>query len=209
MIVLGLLTRSTKSTRRHALEMISNLLHLRDAYFHFNDVHMNKKLREFSMNLMNQTPNQTSRLVEPHHLIQIHDSDLQDLFTGKISFYSSAYIGKVRLTTSNYCRKKYFDDSSIIYKAGDELHFGRIHRILSVDNGNIVFQVFSLSESIGFRCDDEGDEFIYDGIQTGMISSGTDKHLINADQVVEKCAFIQQHNGKVTFIRFPNLEQSS
>ncbi|CAM4829399.1 unnamed protein product, partial [Rotaria magnacalcarata] len=127
----------------------------------------------------------------------------------KITYYSTAFIGKTRFTTSSYCHNKSTDDSSIVYKTGDEVHFGRIHRIFTLDDGEVLFQVFSLSSSSDFICEVSDEQFYYDEIEIGMNNSGTTICIIKAEQTIEKCVFYLESNGRATFIRFPNLEEHS
>ena len=63
--------------------------------------------------------------------------------------------GEIRFTTSIYCRRKHADDSSIVYQVDKEVHFGRIHRIFTVDGGDVLFQIFSLASYAQFTCETE------------------------------------------------------
>jgi hypothetical protein len=49
----------------------------------------------------------------------------------------------------------------------------------------------------------------FDEIQMGMMASGTTTCIIKADRITEKCVFYLQRNSYATFVRFPNLEESS
>ena len=97
----------------------------------------------------------------------------------------------------------------IIYRTGKEVHFGRIHRIFTVDGGNVLFQIFTLASSTSCTCETADDQFCCDEIRTGKISAGTTTCIINGEQIIEKCVFYLQPNGHATFMRFPNLEESS
>ncbi|CAF2083284.1 unnamed protein product [Rotaria magnacalcarata] len=209
--LLGLLTRSTKSTSRHALEMMNNLLYLRDAHLHLRDPEICASLGKFLLSLINNchTADQSSPLIKVQHLLNISDPRITELFSGAVQFYSSVFIGRIRLTTSNYSRKKNPDDSSIVYRAGDEVHYGRIDRIFTVDGGDVLFQIFSLASSTHFTCETADEEYDYNEIEMGMISAGTTTCIIKAKQIIEKCVFYLQPNSYATFVRFPNLVESS
>ncbi|CAF2155936.1 unnamed protein product [Rotaria magnacalcarata] len=209
--LLGLLTRSTKSTSRHALEMMNNLLYLRDAHLHLRDPEICASLGKFLLSLINNchTADQSSPLIKVQHLLNISDPRITELFSGAVQFYSSVFIGRIRLTTSNYSRKKNADDSSIVYRAGDEVHYGRIDRIFTVDGGDVLFQIFSLASSTHFTCETADEEYDYNEIEMGMISAGTTTCIIKAKQIIEKCVFYLQPNSYATFVRFPNLVESS
>ena len=139
--ILGILTRSAKSTSRHALEMMNNLLYLRDACFHLVHPEMCSSLQEFLLNLINNrhAADQSSSLIQLRHKLDISDSRISESFSGTIQFYSTVFIGQIRFTTSSYCRRKHADDSSIVYQVDNEVHFGRIHRIFTVDGGDVLF----------------------------------------------------------------------
>lgn len=211
MFILGLLTHSTKSTRRHALEMMNNLVCLRDAYFHLNDPEMHYGLHNFLLNLINksQATYELKSLVQPHHLLRILDPRISTIFSGAVKFYSVVYIGHVRITTSNYSHNKCADDSSIVYQAGNGIYFGRVHRIFTVDDEDVLFQIYTLASGTHFSCETEDEEYEYDEIQMGTISSGTTTCIIKAQQIIEKCVIYLQPNGFITFIKFPNLIESS
>ena len=188
---------------------MNNLLFLRDAWFHLGDSQKDYSLHRFLSSLINnhKTNQQSSVFIQPRHPVNILDPRISTSFPGKITYYSTAFVREIRFTTSSYCRKKSADDSSIVYRAGDEVHFGRIHRIFTVDDGEVLLQVFSLSSSSDFICETGDEQFHYDEI--GTITSATTICIIKAEQIIEKCIFYLQSNGRATFIRFPNLEEYS
>ncbi|CAF1351474.1 unnamed protein product [Rotaria sordida] len=53
------------------------------------------------------------------------------------------------------------------------------------------------------------EQFYYDEIEIGTITSETTTCIIKAEQIIEKRVFYLQSNGRATFIRFPNLEEHS
>jgi len=190
---------------------MNNLLYLRDACFHLTDPEMDYSMHEFLSTLINNhhTVEQPSSLVHARHLLDISDPRISLLFSGTITFYSTVFIGRIRFTTSKYCHKKLSDDSSIVYRAGKDIHFGHIHRIFTVDGGDALFEIFTLASSTHFTCETADGQFYYDEIQMSMIASGTTTCIIKADRSTEKCVFYLQRNSYATFVRFPNLEKSS
>lgn len=190
---------------------MNNLLSLKEAYFHLKDPEMHYSLHKFLLKLMNnyEITNESSFLVQPCHPSSISDARISAIFCGTIKFYSTAYIGQVRFTTSSYSRNKCADDSSIVYQTGNEIHFGRIHRIFTVDGGDVLFQIFTLASPTHFICETSNEKFYYDEIEMGMVSSRTTTCIITAHQIIEKCVFYLKPNGYATFIRFPNLVESS
>jgi len=191
--------------------MTNNLLYLRDACFHLTDPEMYYSMHKYLSALINNhhTVEQPSYLVQPRHLLDISDPRISLLFSGTIKFFSTVLIGRIRFTTSKYCHKKLSDDSSIVYRADNEVHLGCIHRSFTVDGEDVLFEIFTLASSIHFTCETADKRFYYDEIQMGMIASGTTTYIIKADQIIEKCVFHLQPNSFAIFVRFPNLEESS
>ncbi|CAF3654904.1 unnamed protein product [Rotaria socialis] len=190
---------------------MNNLLYLRSACFQLGDPIMHSGLRDFLLNLINNchSAEQSSSLIKPRHSLRITDPRISELFSCTTKFYSIVCIGRVRFTASNYCRDKHVDDSTILYRADNEIHFGRIHRIVTVDGGDILLQIFSLASSFYFDCDTDDEQYEYEAIEMGMTSSGTTTCIIKANQIIEKCVFYLQSNNYATFIRFQNLVESS
>ncbi|CAF1483780.1 unnamed protein product [Rotaria sordida] len=179
--------------------------------FHLGDSQMDYSLHKFLSSLINdhETNQRSSVFIQPQYPVNISDPQISTLFSSKITYYSTAFIGGIRFTISNYCHKRSTDDSSIVYRASDEVHFGPIHRIFTVDDGEVLFQIFSLSSSFDFTCEVNDEQFYYDEIEIGTITSETTTCIIKAEQIIEKRAFYLQSNGRATFIRFPNLEEHS
>ena len=86
------------------------------------------------------------------HPVEIVDHFFNSIFPGDIKYYSTAFIGKVRFTTSRYARNKVSDDSSIIFKVNQEESFGRIRRIFTVNDENPIFYVDVISDNVNFQC---------------------------------------------------------
>ena len=189
--IVGLLTQFTKSTRRHALEMMNNLVYLREARFHLNEFEIYSPLRKFLSNFIKNctATDPLSSVVQPRYSLNIIDPRISELFSGTVKYYSTFYMGQVRFTTDGFCRNKLADDSSIVYQTGSKVHFGCIHRIFSVNNGDLLLQIFTLALPYGFKCETANERYEYDGNETGMICSGTTTSVINVKQINEKCVF--------------------
>ncbi|CAF4361359.1 unnamed protein product, partial [Rotaria sp. Silwood2] len=85
------------------------------------------------------------------HPVETNDQTLNSIFPGKIVYYSTAFIGQVRFTTSHYARNKVSDDSSIIFKTGSKENFGRIRRIFTVNGAEPMFYVDTLPSMTAFK----------------------------------------------------------
>lgn len=76
---------------------------------------------------------------------------------------------------------KTFDDSSVVYRVGNEVHFGQINRIFTLDHGDVLFQMFSLVSSADFTYETSEAQFFYDHIQVGTINARTAIYFIKAE----------------------------
>ncbi|CAF4797264.1 unnamed protein product [Rotaria socialis] len=155
------------------------------------------------------TSDQSSYIAQANHLWNITDPRISQLFSGTINYYWTVFKGRVRLTTSNYCRNKQADDSSIVYRTGNDIHFSRIHRMFTINDGDSLFQVFTLASSTHFIYETANEQYDYNEIEMGMISGGTTTCIFNVKQIIEKCVFYLQPNAYATFVRLPNLVKSS
>ncbi|CAF1241589.1 unnamed protein product [Adineta steineri] len=207
-----LLTRSCKSTRRHAIEIMNNLIYLRDAHFELKNNSMCMNLRELISSWLHIRCSSSTSLTNPVrtlHSIKITDKFLSSIFRGAIVYYSTAFIGQVRLTTTHYAKNKVTDDSSIIFKIGSKEIFGRIHRIFTVNDAEPIFYINVLSNTTDFKCKTITDTYKYSHIRTGSFDDQTSGVFISANDFVEKCVFYERKNKICTFYRYPNLEECS
>ena len=113
------------------------MMYLRDACFELlnNDMPANLCLLSSTwLNLQCPSTKSSTDHVRVLHPSKLQDSFLSSVFLGIIVCYSTAFIGQVRFTTANYAKHKTADDSNIVYKIGSLENFGRIQRILTVNN---------------------------------------------------------------------------
>ncbi|CAF2107921.1 unnamed protein product [Rotaria magnacalcarata] len=209
---LGVLTRSSKGTRRHATEMMNNLMYLRDACFESMKPDMNKVLHKLIspwLHMTNSYSNATKYSVRTLHPLNTSDQAISSIFPGEIVYYSTAFIDQVRFTTYDYARNKVADDSSIIFTTGSEENFGRIRCIFSINDAEPMFYVDVVSNMTAFTCRTTTDVYSYSNIQTGLSSDNTNSILISAKDIIEKCVFYERSDKICTFYRFPNLEECS
>ncbi|CAF4166937.1 unnamed protein product [Rotaria magnacalcarata] len=93
---LGVLTRSCKGTRRHAIEIMNNLMYLRDACSEAANANMHKGLQKLLTTWlhMRDAYNISSKdCVRVLHPVKITDQFFDSIFSGDIVYYSTAYIG--------------------------------------------------------------------------------------------------------------------
>ena len=125
------------------------------------------------------------------HPMNVNDPVLESIFQGSITFYSTIFIKEVRFTTAEYACGKRSDNSNFIFKADANESFGKIRRILKVNDSEPIFYV---------------------GIVPHLVPIGTSIEsdvLVNVNDIIEKCVLYERLIGSVTFDRFPNLQESS
>lgn len=208
----GLLTRSCKSTRRHALEMMNNLVYLRDACFELTNIDMPFDVRALSSSWLGiQCWRSTSTIdqIRVLHPLTLQDPFLSSVFHGNIVFYSTAFVGHVRFTTTDYSKGKIADDSNIVFNVGSRNNFGRITRIFRVNDAEALFYVHTISESTAFQCTTSANSYQYPDICITSPSGDDSYVFISAKDIVEKCVYYQNTEAYCTFYRFPNLQESS
>ena len=157
-ISLGLLTRLTKSTRRHGLELIGNLRILQQAYSYLNnDCILDPGFRDFALHLSSSHAKVEKHIVRVTHPTKKTDH-LASLYfsTGRICFYNSVHIGSLRLCTRTHAENKVADDSNIIFLFNGSEHPGRIRSIFTIDDSEPLLLVGYLSKLIPFTCQVDG-----------------------------------------------------
>ena len=125
----------------------------------------------------------------------------------KIDYYSTLYIGHVRITAAAFADRKKTDDSSIIISINGIDQFAVVKEIFSVENEDSFVQACCLSAVKSFDCSTSSAKFSFSNIQHG--SMGND-FIVSTRNIVEKCVRIEYPNASVlTFIRFPSLSACS
>ena len=211
-LTLRLLTRSCKSTRRHSIEIMNNLMYLRDACYGLMDADIHHGLRELSSAWLHMTPSSSASLedtVTTLHQAWITDPFLSSIFRGDIVYFSTAFIGRIRFTTTHYAQDKVTDDSSIVLKTGSSESFGRIRRIFRVNNAKPIFYVDVMSEILHFQCATTTAVYSSPAIQTGVLTEGQSSVFVDGSAIIEKCVFYQRTHDTCTFYRFPSLQECS
>jgi len=187
-------------------------MYLRDACFQIIHVDMHLGLRKLTSSWLHMScPDSvpSKDCVRTLHPLKITDQLFSSIFSGDIIYYSTAFIGQVRFTTTSYAHNKVADDSSIVFKTGLEEIFGRIRRIFRVNDAEPIFYVDVISKMADFECNTTTDVYSYSHIQTGTFNQETNAVFISAKEIVEKCVFYERNNAVCTCYKFPNLEQCS
>ena len=134
---------------------MNNLMYLRDACYGLMDVDIHHGLLELSSSWLHRRSSNSDSLkdsVTTLHQLRITDPFLNSIFRGDIVYYSTAFIGQARFTTTQFARDKVTDDSSIIFKTSSNESFGRIRRIFRVNDAKPFFYVDMILETADFEC---------------------------------------------------------
>jgi hypothetical protein len=119
-------------------------MYLRDTSFELINNGMHHGFRELISSWLHVSAF-PSALTNDHvralHSIQIIDPFFNQVFHGDILYYTTAFIGRIRFTTTHYARSKVSNASSIIFKTDSEESFDRIRRIFMVNNTEPMFYV--------------------------------------------------------------------
>ena len=200
-----MLTRSCNSTRRHALEIMNNMIYLRDACFEFTTTEMPSHVRDlvsFWLDVSHHRSVSSATHIRVLHPFDFNDAFLSSLFPGEIMYYSTAFIGGVRFITSDHAVNKVIDGSNIIFKTGTEATFGRIRRLIRVNDGEPVFYVDVPKNLLDFPCANSGIVYHYSNIRTGVYTDEINSVFISSKRILEKCVFYERDDRVCTFSDF-------
>lgn len=204
--------RTSKSTRRHAQEIINNLHLMQEAYYHLNNLSISNA--NFSNYLRSQFIDKQSSTDQEKYQVRHPSKNSDELIRvffphSKINLYQTLHFGKLRLCTRSYAEKKLVDDSNIIFLLNDVEYPGKIRTIFTIDDGKPYLLVAYLRDLMPFICTlDRNESFSYPHI----LHTSTSKWNyvpIEMKDFIEKCVFFLSPTGTTYFIRFPTLEHSS
>ena len=189
--------------------MINTIVQLREACQFINTVDIRPQLQALLSTWVLRRPsrvNEQTRLL--HQLNNRSVWLISTIWSNKtINYYSTMYIGHVRLTTADYALGKRTDDSSIIVRINDIEHFAVVKEIFSVEGHGSFLQVCCLSNNQSLVCSTGATRFTFNDIQQGSLGNDC---IVPSNNFVEKCVRIQHPvTSSVTFVRFPNLSESS
>ena len=208
------MTRTCKSTRRHALKIASNLALLREARYHLMDPDIDWRLVGLIRTWLSRRRKQDNDqpMFKLIHRSRHVDQDICLVFnTSTITFYSTAFIGHVRFTTWKYANGKATDDSCIMFRSAQTRVFGRISSIFTIDERTepvFKFELLTNTEPLEHYIGDTTiDEFT--SIKNGTLDD-PNCSLVRAHDILKKCVSFQcDSTNSFTLMRFANLDESS
>lgn len=203
--ILGLITRTCNSTRKHAIEIINTIVQLRETCRLIDTPHVRPKLQHLlSTWVLRRSLTMDNQIRLLHQIKSRSVTFISRMWTNKkIDYYSTLYIGHVRITTAAFADQKATDDSSILIKINGIDQFAVVKEIFCVDGEDSFVQACCLSAAKSFECSTSSAKFSFNNIQHG--SMGND-FIVSTKNIVEKCVRIEYPSASVlTFIRFPSL----
>lgn len=204
--------RTSKSTRRHAQELITNLHLIQAAHCHLKNLSISNTsfANYLSFRFFNSHSNYDQEKYQLRHQCKTLDKIVHVFFPfSKINSYQTLHIGKLRLSTRSYSEKKIADDSNIFFLLDGVVYPGRIRTIFTIDDGEPHLIVAYLRELTPLTCAiDEDENFTYPHI-LHTSSSQWNYVPIQLKDFLEKSVFFRSSNGITYFIRFPTLEHCS
>lgn len=189
--------------------MINTIVQLKDLSQFINTINIRPQLQVFLSTWILRRPSHVRKETRLLHQAKNRSVSLISIMWNnrKISYYSTIYIGHVRVTTAAYAHRKRTDDSSIIVNINGIEHFAVVKEIFSVEGQNSFLQVCCLSNNRSFTCSSNKTQFNFKGIQQGAMGNDC---IVPASNFIEKCVRVDHPlTSSITFIRFPNLCDSS
>ena len=203
--------RTIKGTRREEIEMIGNLNNFRSACLHLHDCTMNQQLKKYVEDMISDRGYYTSTSTKTQVM---HPSPARDristIFSDQnLRFFSSCKTGHIRYTSVDYAKSKVADDSAVLFRLNDELHFGLITSIFTDADNDIMLELWPISNATELNIVTNGQNIHVPSIQEGSLETNNNFYYIPINDIIEKCVYWRQKFTKVVFFRFPNLEESS
>jgi len=191
--------------------MIGNLNVFRNACFHLHDSTMNAKIKAYIENVISNRGYcaSISNVVQVMHRLP-DIPRISTVFSNQnLRFFTSCKIGHIRYTTVDYSTSKVADDSAVIFKLEDELHFGLIKSIFADEDDDILLELWPISNAKKLNVVTKIKKIQISSIQEGTLENNNNFYYVPVDDIIEKCVYWRKESNKVIFFRYPNLEESS
>ncbi|CAF4906207.1 unnamed protein product [Rotaria sp. Silwood1] len=209
--ILGIIMRTIKATRREEIEMIGSLNIFRRACLQLHDSTMNIQLKNYIENMMFGRGYYKSSSSAPRTMHSIPSNNrISTLFSNEnLQFYGTIKIGRVRYTTADYSKSKAADDSAVLFRIQDAIHFGLITAIFIATGDEILLELWPLSDVKTLSIVTNGQKIYITSIQEGKLHKDNNYYYVPVNDIIEKCVYWKKKSSTVCFFRYPNLEESS
>ncbi|CAF1218363.1 unnamed protein product [Rotaria magnacalcarata] len=209
--ILGRIMRTIKATRREEIEMIESLNIVRRACLQLHDSTMNIELKSYIENMLfgRGYYASSSNLTQTMHLTQSNNRICTLFSNENLRFFTTIKIGRVRYTTADYSNSKAADDSVVLFRIQDAIHFGLIITIFVAADDQILLELWPLSDVKSLSIASNGTTFDIITIQEGKLYKNNNFYYVPVTDIIEKCVHWKKNTSTVWFFRYPNLEESS
>ncbi|CAF1090882.1 unnamed protein product [Rotaria sordida] len=126
-----------------------------------------------------------------------------------LKFKKTIKIGRVRYTTADYSKSKAADDSAVLFRIQDAIHFGLITAIFIATGDEILLELWPLSDVKNLSIVTNGQRIDITSIQEGKLHKNNNYYYVPVNDIIEKCVYWEKNSGTVCFFRYPDLEESS
>ncbi|CAF5002379.1 unnamed protein product, partial [Rotaria sp. Silwood1] len=207
----GMIMRTIKATRREEIEMIGSLNIFRRACLQLHDSTMNIQLQNYVENMLFGRGYYESSSSAPQTLHSIRSNNrISTLFSNKnLQFFRTIKIGRVRYTTADYSKSKAVDDSAVLFRIQHAIYFGLITAIFIDGDGEILLELWPLSDIKNLSIVANGQKIGVESIQEGKLHKNNNYYYVPVNDIIEKCVYWKKNSSTVCFFRYPNLEESS
>jgi Leucine-rich repeat (LRR) protein len=213
----GILTRAVHSTRRHALEIQSNLKLLRLASILISRTPFNFRLRLFieriQSNLENNETFGTNQSIELKNIDNHKNitNDIRCTFE-KAKLFKTMIFNDIRFTTITYQIHARQNDSCVLFKLAKKIQAGFITSFIQTKSheNNCIIRIRHLPVNRYLTMNLNGISITCNNI---MFSNSEQKHsyyFVKPTDIVEKLAHVYDDSSKSFLLfRFPNMVESS
>ncbi|CAF3619678.1 unnamed protein product [Rotaria socialis] len=217
--ILGLITSTVHSTRRHACEIHNNLKLLRLALIEFDRPSFNNNLKHFINSCQSTKRPVVSFLMNENQMVHFRQEDvnkatlseLQHLLRQQdIKLFKICYIFTNRFTIIRYRSSGQKDDSCLLFLLGGQPCIGFIQNIIQVRRVELLLRICKVSVKDQLCLNFNNTKLSCPNIFYGDIDMHNSNVFIKAEAIIEKIIYVYNKQLKCyVFSRIPNLCESS
>ncbi len=187
-LVIGLFTRTCKSTRRHAEEMIWNLQILQSAHQHLNDPTLDISFKYYLLSIIHgKRSNDKNFICTSRKTDKAHPYATICFPQDELHFFNQLQIGNLMLCVTANAVSKSGDDSNIVFLVQDNLLMGRIRSIFTLVRTNTTFLLVDYPAVVNYFTYfiNNNNEFKYSSIRS-CLKKDMSTCLVQTTDIVEK-----------------------
>lgn len=218
-IIVGLITSTVHSTRRHACEIHNNLKLLRLACIEFDRPTFNSSLKQFINSVQSSKRSVLSSSTNDNETIyfrleEVNKStlaELQDLLRQPdIKLFKTCYIFTNRFTIFRYCSAGQKNDSCLLFLLGGKPCIGFIQNIIKVRHTELLLRIckVNIKEQLCLILNNK--TLSCPNVFYGDLDMNNSSIFIKPEAIIEKIVYVYNQQLKCyIFCRIPNHCESS